>query len=53
MEVQVRVRETESYVRLDTVGRAKEMKNVVYHSAMWYIIKLLCVFVRKARNTYK
>ena len=52
VEVQVRVRASESYVRLDTVGRAEGMNNVVYHSATWYIIKFLRVVGRKARNTY-
>ena len=33
VEVQVRVRASESYVRLDTAGGAEEMNNVVYHSA--------------------
>ena len=52
VEVQVRVCVSESCVRLDTAGVAEEMNNVMYHRAIWYILKLLCVLMRKARNTY-
>ena len=34
VEVQVRVRVSGSYVRLDTVGRAEGMNNAVYHEEL-------------------
>ena len=37
VEVQVRVREAESYVRLDTVGGAEEMKNITYQNITRYV----------------
>ena len=40
VEVQVRVREAESYVRLDTVGRAEGMNNAVYHERVTLIEEL-------------
>ena len=42
MEVQVRVREAESYVRLDTVGGAEEMNNVVDHLVHFKVTVCTC-----------
>ena len=36
-EVQVRVREAESYMRLDTAGGAEEMKNITYQNITRYV----------------
>ena len=42
VEVQVRVREAESYVRLDTVGGAEEMNNVVDHLVHFKVTVCTC-----------
>ena len=37
VEMQVRVREAESYVRLDTAGGAEGMKNITYQNITRYV----------------
>ena len=40
MEVQVRVREAELYVRLDTAGGAEGMKNITYQTSQGMLLHI-------------